>query len=166
MWSRLWHRLKTLKTKDEWTESPSASEDPELREIYVRTGLRVAAGFALIFGLVYFAFWWSGSAVGFGANRASGKVEPTWRVFGTVRNAVTREPIPWALVEDDPGGRPPLYHIDANYSGSYELITLAEPHRLRVSAPGYQSGSVQVGRAWFLWIPKGSESRDVLLVPK
>jgi hypothetical protein len=163
MWKQLWRRYRD---KDEWTESASPSEDPELREIFVRTGLRAGAAFLLIFGLVYLAFWWSGAAVGFGASRASGQAQPTWHVLGTVRSAVTHEPVPWALVEDDPGDRPPFFHTDASYSGSYELVTLAEPHRLRVSAPGYQTILVPVGRAWFLWLPKGSEERDIYLQPK
>jgi len=161
MWKRFW-RSRNLK-EDEFTP---VSDDPELREIFVRTGLRAAVAFAVIFGLVYFAFWWSGAAVGFGASRAAGRALPTWQVVGTVRNAITQEPIPWAVVEDDPDGQPPFFHADAGYSGAFELLTLAEPHRLRVSAPGYQTGSLQIGRAWFLWFPKGKERRDVLLQSK
>jgi len=161
---RFWRKLKQrLRSRDEFAP---ASDDPELREIFVRTGLRVSAAFAIIFGCVYFAFWWSGAAVGFGARRAAGEAKPTWAVTGTVRNAITHDPIPWATVEDDPAGRPPLFRTDAGYSGAYELTTLAEPHRLLVSAPGYQAASVTVGRVWFLWVPKGSETRDVNLTPK
>ena len=71
--------------------------------------------------------------------RASGETEPspTWRISGTVRDAVTREPVPWALVEDDPAGQPPFFRTDADYRGAFELVTLAEPHRIRASAPGY-----------------------------
>jgi hypothetical protein len=163
MWKHFWQRFRA---QDDWADSAPAGEDPELREIFVRTGLRVAAAFAVIFGLVFFAFWWSGAAVGFGARRAAGQAQPTWRVQGTVRNAASREPVPWASVEDDPGGRPPLFGTDANYSGTYELITLAEPHRLRVSAPGFETAWISVGRAWFLWFPKGIEQRDVVLQPK
>jgi hypothetical protein len=163
MWKRFWHRRRD---KDDWAEFAPASEDPELREIFVRTGLRVAAAFVVIFGLVYLTFWWSGAAVGFGASRAAGSVQPTWRVQGTVRNAATRDPVPWAAVEDDPGGQRPFFRTDAGYSGAFELITLAEPHRLRVSAPGYETAWISVGRAWFLWIPKGTEQRDILLQPK
>jgi hypothetical protein len=161
MWERFW---RSRKTKED--EFAPVSEDPELREIFVRAGLRTAAAFAIIFSLVYFAFWWSGAAVGFGASRASGRVEPTWQVVGTVRNAVNREPVPWAVVEDDPEGQPPYFHTDATYSGAFDLLTLAEPHRLRISAPGYQTASVQIGRTWFIWFPKGMERLDVLLQPK
>jgi hypothetical protein len=163
MWTRFWRRSEG---KDEWNEFTPSSEDPELREIFVRAGLRVAAAFALLFGFVSFAFWWSGSAVGFGARRAAGQAQPTWHISGTVRSASSHEPVPWAVVEDDPNGRPPLYHTDASYLGAFDLLTLAEPHHLRVSAPGYESATVAVGRSWFLWVPKGVERHDVYLSPK
>jgi len=153
----LWRRLRP----DEVSE-----EDAELREIFVRSGLRVAAGFGLLFGMVFFAFWWSGAAVRFGAARAADRVVPTWRVLGTVRNAVTHDPIPWAGVEDDPAGKAPFYHTDASYSGVYELLTLAEPHRIRVTAPGYKGVIIDIGRAWFLWMPQGEEKRDIELQPE
>jgi hypothetical protein len=140
--------------------------DPELRDILVRHGIRVAAAFALLFGFVFAAFWWSGAAVRFGADRAADRAVPTWLVTGTVRSAATREPIPWAVVEDDPVGKPPSYHTDANYSGAYELLTLAEPHRIRASAPGFRSATVSIGRQWFLWLPKGNEKRDIQLQPE
>jgi hypothetical protein len=161
MWKPSWYARK-----DKEDEFAPLSGDPELREIFVRTGIRVAAAFAVIFGMVYFAFWWSGAAIGFGANRAAGQVAPTWHVVGTVCNSVTREPIPWATIEDDPNGQPPFFRADAGYRGSFDLLTLAEQHRLRVSAPGYRSGSVQIGRVWFMWFPKGSERRDVFLQPE
>jgi hypothetical protein len=155
-WKRLWQRFSTREESE---------EDADLREVYVRTGLRVAAAFAIIFGAVFFAFWWSGSAMRFGAARAAGQAAPTWRVKGTVRNAITHEPIPWAVVDDDPAGRPPYYRTDANYAGVYELVTLAEPHVMRVSAPGYRSASVRIGRIWFLWLPRGEETKDMELGP-
>ena len=83
--TRFWRRFKP----DELSE-----EDAELREIFVRSGFRVAAAFAILFGMVFFALWWSGSAVRFGAARAADQVVPTWRVSGTVRSATTHEPIP------------------------------------------------------------------------
>ena len=163
-WKRFWRKLRrAFRPRDEFALE---SGDPELRDIFVRSGLRVAAAFAIIFGMVFFAFWWSGAAVGFGASRAAGTAQPTWTVTGTVRNSVTREPIPWATVEDDPGGRPPFYRVDAGYSGAFELVTLPEPHRLRVSSPGYQISTVFVGRDWFLWMPKGGEKKDIYLLPQ
>src|SRR5690349_16505838 len=97
IWRKFWRRSEPA---EDWSEDPNpAPADPELREIFVRTGLRVAAAFLLIVGMVYFAFWWSGSAVRFGADRAAGNAQPTWTVAGTVRNAVTNQPVPWASVE-------------------------------------------------------------------
>jgi hypothetical protein len=164
IWKRYWRKLKrALNRRDEFAPE---SGDPELREIFVRTALRVAAAFAIIFGLVFFAFWWSGAAVGFGASRAAGKAPATWAVTGTVRDAVTHDPVPWATVEDDPIGRPPLFRTDAGYSGVYELVTLPEPHRLKISSPGYESATVPIGRAWFLWMPRGGEKQDIYLQRK
>lgn len=160
-----WRKHREKETEG-WEEPAPLSEDPELREIFIRNGLRVAAAFATLFFLVYLALWWSGAAVGYGAGRASGQVQPTWRVFGTVRSSITNEPIPWAVIEDDSGGKPPFFQTDASYQGSYELLTLAEPHRLRISAPGFAETHVSVGRAWFLWMPRGRERRDIYLEPK
>ena len=42
-----------------------------MRELFARTALRLTAAFALLFGGVFFAFWWSGSAIRFGAARAA-----------------------------------------------------------------------------------------------
>jgi len=156
-WKRLWRKSDT-------DEEPEG--DAELRELYVRTALRAAAAFALIFGAVFFAFWWSGSAVRFGAARAADRAQPTWRVQGTIRDAVTHQPIPWASVADDLAGRFPHYQTDANYAGIYDLLTLAEPHRIRVTAPGYHSVTTGVGRAWYLWLPRGIETKDMELQPE
>jgi hypothetical protein len=131
----------------------------------MRAALRLTIIFTLLFGGVFFAFWWAGSAVRFSAARAGSNSSPTWRVSGTVRDAVTHQPIPWALVEDDPGGPPPLFKTDAGYRGEFELVTLAEPHRIRVSAPGYHPLLVEIGRAWFVWIPSGKEKKNIDLLP-
>jgi hypothetical protein len=152
-----WRRL----TRDEVSE-----EDAELREVLIRYGLRVAAAFVVLFGLVFFTFWWSGAAVRFGAARAANRVVPTWKIVGTVKSAVTHNPIPWAVVADDFVGKPPFYQTDASYSGEFELLTLAEPHRIRISAPGYRTAMVGVGRTWFLWLPKGEERRNIELFPE
>jgi len=164
-WKELWRRPEGVDEPEVMAAAP-ASEDPELREIFVRSAFRAAAGFALLFGFVAFAFWWSGAAVRFGAGRAAGSTQPTWKVAGTVRDAVTHAPIPWAAVDDDPGGKPPYYHADAGYSGSYELLTLAEPHSIRIAAPGYHDAVVPIGRTWFLWLPRGRERHDVDLQPR
>jgi hypothetical protein len=125
----------------------------------------MAAAFALLFGGVFFAFWWSGSAIRFGAARAADKATPSWRVTGIISNSVTGDPIAWAVVEDDPAGRPPFFRTEADHAGAYELFTLAEPHRIRVTARGFQQGVVEVGRAWFLWMPKGQERVNIQILP-
>lgn len=121
--------------------------------------------FALLFGCVFLAFWWAGSAVRFGAARAADRSSPTWRVFGTVSDATTHQPIPWAVVEDDPAGQPPFFRADANYKGVFNLVTLAEPHRIRASAPGYGTVFLSIGRAWFVWMPQGKEGKNIGLFP-
>jgi hypothetical protein len=163
---RLWRRSSpSSEEADPFARDEAAVQDAELREILLRYALRVAAAFAILFGLVFFVFWWSGAAVRFGAARAADRVTPTWRVSGTVRSAATRQPIPWAAVEDDANGRPPFYRTDAGYSGVFELLTLAEPHRVRVSAPGFHTMFIDIGRRWFLWLPEGRETLDVELQP-
>jgi hypothetical protein len=140
-------------------------EAAELRRQYVRHTLRLAAAFAAIFAFVYLAFWWSGSAVRFGVSRVGDRGVATWRVEGRVRDAATGKPIPWARVEDDPAGRPPYFRAEADQVGNFDLRTIPEPHQIRVSAPGYQAEAFPVGRVWFLWLPQGSERKELVLSP-
>src|SRR5262245_33108655 len=98
------------------------------------------------------AFTWSGAAVRFGASRVADRGTPTWNIRGAVRNALTHQAIPWAAVDDDRAGQGPFFHADADRDGIFEFHTLAEPHRVVVSAPGYRPRSVNVGRVWFLWM--------------
>ena len=127
MWRGLWRAFR------QGRESREEAESGELEPggTWTRPVLRLAIVFALLFGCVFFAFWWAGSAVRFSAARAGDRSLPTWRISGTVRDAVTHQPIPWALVEDDPAGQPPFFRADAGYRGVFELVTLAEPHRIR-----------------------------------
>ncbi len=141
-------------------------ESADLRGQFFRHAIRLAAAFAVLFAAVFFTFWWSGAAVRFGAERVGDRGTPTWRITGTVRSAASRRPIPWATIEDDPGGRPPLYRAEANQFGEFELLTLAEPHRIRIAAPGYRPKAVGVGRVWFLWMPSGGERQDISLFPE
>ncbi len=136
-----------------------AEERQEGRRLLVRC----AIGFTLLFGAVFLAFWWSGSAVRFSTARVNAANAPTYRVWGAVRDAQSRQPIPWAVVEDDADGNPPFFRADADVDGVYSLLTLAEPHRVRISAAGHRTIVRQVGRAWFLWWPRGDERCDVLL---
>jgi hypothetical protein len=155
-WRRLWR---------EFQPEDESEEAEELRALFMRTALRMAAAFALLFGGVFFAFWWSGSAIRFGAARAAERAVPTWQISGIVRNSLSGEPIAWASVEDDPAGRPPFFRADADHAGAYELLTFPEPHRLRISSPGFRPSTVEIGRPWFLWSPKGREKKDIQLVP-
>lgn len=127
--------------------------------------LRLAAAFALLFGAVFLAFWWSGSAVRFSAERVTAGNAPTYRIWGVVRDVKTGQPVPWAAVEDDPSGDPPLFRSSADQLGAYSLLTLAEPHLVRFSAVGYRPLSRRVGRQWFVWWPKGQERDDIQLIP-
>jgi hypothetical protein len=140
-------------------------ESADLRRQFIRSGIRLTICFALIATGVWFAFWWSGSAVQFGAARAFDRAVPDWRVRGTVRDAVTHKPVPWARVEDDPAGQLPFFHSEADQFGAYELLTLSVPHRVLVSSPGYVTVTVEVGRVWFLWMPRGGERRPIDLQP-
>ena len=128
--------------------------------------MRWAIGFALLFGVVFLAFWWSGSAVRFGAARVTATNAPSYRVFGAVRDARSGDPIAWAVIEDDPAGAPPLFRTEADQNGSYSLLTIAEPHRLRISAPGHRTQEVRVGKPWFVWWPRGEERRDLRMDPE
>jgi hypothetical protein len=133
--------------------------------MWMRSAVRLAAVFILLFGCVFFAFWWAGSAVRFSAARAGDRSFPTWRVSGTVRDAVTHQPIPWAVVEDDPAGSPPFFRADADFHGAFELVTIAERHRIRVSAPGFHPLVLDIGPAWFVWMPQGKEHKNIELLP-
>ena len=157
MWRSLW---RGTKSRDDWEEAQEAAGG-----LWSRAVLRLAVIFVLLFGCVFFAFWWAGSAVRFTAARAAERSVPTWIVGGVVRDSDTRQPVPWALVEDDPAGQPPFFHVDADFRGVFSLATLAEPHRVRVSAPGYLRKLIPIGRAWFIWMPRGKERRNIDLVP-
>ena len=156
MWQRLWREFRP---EDE------SEEANDTRELFARTALRMAAVFALLFGGVFFAFWWSGSAIRFGAARAANTAAPTWRISGVVRDGMTGKPVPWATVEDDPAGRPPFFRAEADYTGAFDLVTFPEPHRIVVSSPGYTSTLLGVGRSWFLWMPKGGEKVIISIAP-
>jgi hypothetical protein len=141
-------------------------ESADRHRHYARYTVRLAGIFAVLFELVFLTFQWSGAAVRFGAARVSDRAAATWHVGGTVRNSLTHLPVPWATVEDDPAGLPPLYRTEANQFGAFELSTLPEPHSIRASASGFHPSVSRVGRIWFLWLPTGSENRDLELTPE
>lgn len=80
-----------------------------------------------------------------------------------VKDSKSGEPVPWAVIADDLSGRSPWSHATADRRGVYELLTLAEPHKINITANGYQARSIQIGRQWFLWMPSGSERLDIEL---
>jgi len=141
-------------------------EAAEDRRYFPTEVVRWILAFLGLFAGVFFCFWWSGKAIQFGASRVAEHPAATWLVEGTVRNAVTHQPVPWAIVEDDASGRPPFFRTDADQHGTFDLLTLAEPHRVRVDARGYHAAIVAVGRQWFMWWPKGKERKDVELLPE
>jgi hypothetical protein len=153
-----------LRTDDLRPASFDEEETADRRRQYLAYAVRLAVAFAVLVGSVYFAFRWSGEAVRFGASRVAARGVATWHVIGTVRSAATHEAIPWASIDDDPSGRPPFFHAEADQSGAFDLLTLAEPHRIRVAATGYMISFVNVGRVWFLWLPQGKERHDMELV--
>lgn len=143
----------------EFWEEQSADDQRDLRKQVVRWSVL----FALLVSGIFFATWWAGSAVHFGASRVEQTTGPTYRVTGVVRDSSTGQPIPWAELADDPAGRPPLFHATADRLGRYELVTIAEPHNLQVTALGYRSATARVGKAWYVWFPRGSEKLDIRL---
>jgi N6-L-threonylcarbamoyladenine synthase len=51
-------------------------------------------------------------------------------------------------------------------TGLYELLTLAAPPEVRISAVGYRAAVLRVGKPWFVWWPRGYERHDVRLTPE
>jgi hypothetical protein len=149
--------------EDPFDQDFSGEQAAEERREARRLAIRWTAAFAILFAAVFFALWWSGRAVRFGADRVSETVRPTWAVRGTVVDATTGQPVPWAVVEDHPAGHPPYYRTEADEHGNFTLLTLADRHAMRVSAPGYIPVTVTIGRPWFLWIPYGEESEKIVL---
>jgi hypothetical protein len=140
--------------------------DAEDRHSFAGQAARWTIAFGLLFAGVFFCFWWSGAAVRFGAARVTDRLVPTWRVFGSVRNARSGEPVAWAEIADDPDGRPPFFQTEAGYTGDFSLLTIAEPHLILVRAIGFRPQTMQVGRQWFVWWPRGEERLEVSLVPE
>ncbi|MBI1786531.1 MAG: hypothetical protein HYR60_03130 [Acidobacteria bacterium] len=126
--------------------------------------IRYALSFVLVFAFVFVAFWWSGSAIHFGAARVTGDPAASYLVSGAVRDAATGEPVRWAEVADDPGGHPPFFRAQADQYGEFRLATLSLSHDIRVTANGYRMLTLRVGREWFAWWPTGSQRLDVRLV--
>lgn len=127
-----------------------------------RYAVRWALIFAALIGGVFFAMWWSSSAVHFSSSRVQQTTGPTYRVTGIVQDSAGKAAA-WAEISDDLSGRPPFFHTTADRFGAFELLTIAEPHKIQVSALGYKPATAQVGRAWYLWMPKGAEKIEIVL---
>ena len=142
----------------EFWEEENGAVRRELR----RYAVRWALAFAALAGGMFFALWWSGSAVHFSSSRVEQTTGPTYRVTGLVHDTAGST-IPWAEITDDVSGRPPFFHTTADRFGAFELLTIAEPHKIQVTALGYKPASVQIGRAWYMWMPKGAEKIEIVL---
>ena len=130
-------------------------ESVENRKDWRRQSVKWALGFAVIFAGVFLAFWWSGSALHFGANRMTGSIAASYFLRGEVVDATTGEPVRWADVADDPSGQPPLFSAQADQYGRFQLATLPIAHAVRISANGYKPNTLQAGNDWFTWWPRG-----------
>ncbi|MEO7653566.1 MAG: hypothetical protein ABIZ80_24165 [Bryobacteraceae bacterium] len=150
-----------IEAPDFWKEQ-QAEDRFDMRKQLLRWGLT----FAILFGGVALAFWWSGSAIHFGASRVSGETVPTYEISGLVTDALTGTPIPWPEVADETSGRGPFFTAESQPTGRFRLLTLAEPHQVLITANGYQPRRAQVGNSWFFWWPKGSAQLDVQLSPQ
>src|SRR5262249_6582960 len=144
----LWHNANVL-PEELRPASFEEEETADLRRQFVRQAVRLSLAFVALILFVFLAFSWSGEAVRFSASRVGDRGAASWKVAGTVRNSVTHQPVPWAAIDDDRAGPPPFFHADADREGAYELMTLAEPHGIRISAPGYKDAAARVGRVWF-----------------
>lgn len=140
-----------------WEEEDSAG-----RRDMRRYAMRWILVFAILIGVISFAIWWSSSAVHFSSSRVEQTTRPTYRVTGIVRDAAG-QPVPWAEIGDELSGRPPFSHTTADRFGAFELLTIAEPHRIQVSALGYRPATVEIGKAWYMWMPKGAEKIEIAL---
>ena len=143
----------------EFWEEEGQDDRREMRKQVLRWSLL----FLLLCGGVFFAIWWASAAVNFSSSRVQATTGPTYRINGIVRDAATGSPVPWAEITDAPSGRPPLFHTTADRFGAYELLTIAEPHHLFVAALGYRPANIRVGKAWYMWMPKGAEKVDIKL---
>jgi hypothetical protein len=131
-----------------------------------RTLARWITAFVVIFCFAAMAFWWSGSAVKYSAARVQNRSNPTYQVAGSVKDAGTHQPIPWAEISTDFQFGGAFFSTTTDQNGQYSINTLAEPHDLMVKANGYRSARIHVGQQWFSWTPHGSERRDAELIPE
>jgi len=127
-----------------------------------RYAVRWALIFAALIGGIFFAIWCSSSAVHFSSSRVQQTTGPTYRVTGRVLDSAGTA-VAWAEITDDLSGRPPFFHTTADRFGAFEFLTIAEPHKIQVSALGYKPVTTQAGMAWYMWMPKGAEKIEIVL---
>lgn len=130
-----------------------------------RTIARWTLAFIAVFCFAAMAFWWSGSAVNYTAARVEQRSKPTYKVSGTVTDAHTHQPVPWAEVTTDFRFGGAFFSTTADQNGYYSLDTLAEPQDFLVKANGYQISRIHVGKQWYSWTPGGSEVENAELTP-
>jgi hypothetical protein len=147
--------------KEFWQEQREANRK-ELLRFSLRWGI-VLAAISAIFGWM---LWRSSSAVDFAASRVEANTPARYKITGTVRDAVTSKTVPWPVIADSPEGSPPHFHTTGKHDGTFELWTIAEPHNVVISALGYRSVTVRVGKAWYLWMPSGEEKFEIRLDPE
>jgi len=143
---------------------PASFEEEEsanLRRHFLRQVLRWTLTFGGLFAAVFFAFWWSGDAIRFGASRVAERPVASWRLVGTVRSAATHEPVPWASIDDDASGQPlfsmptPINRARSSFSRFPSRTVFAFPRPAtavpRSTWAGYGSYSCRGARSARKW---------------
>jgi hypothetical protein len=130
-----------------------------------RTIVRWGLAFLTIFCCIAIAFWWSGSAIGYSTARVQQRSKPTYQITGVITDSRTHQPVAWAEISTDFQFGGAFFSTNADQEGRYAITTLAEPHDLVIKANGYQSARLHVGKQWFSWTPRGSEQRNLELMP-
>lgn len=144
-----------------WQEN--SEED---RKFYLKQVLKWSLLFLALCVGIFFAFWWSSSAIHFGASRVNESTAASYVVHGIVVDGRSGAAIPWANIEDDPNGRPPFFQALGDIRGEFEMTTIPEPHYVYFSALGYKPRRIKVGKSWYLWMPSGKEDLRVALDPE
>ena len=70
---------------------------------------------------------------------------PEFRVFGTVKDSVTGQPIEGSSVSDYNYGRKPYKSAVTNAQGGYEYLTWRDEHGIIAQAPHYKPQQKGVG---------------------
>lgn len=144
-------------------EQPPTQTDAQLLRKYAFRWMLV---FVVLIVAMGAALWWSSAALEFSTSRIQETTKATYRVRGVVIDRSTGRPVAWANLEDDPAMRPPRFRTSADHTGRFEFLTVAEPHRLVVSALGYKTMFHQTGKDWYLWMPKGQEQVRIVMDPE